>query len=416
MSKSPNTSDREEIGSRISSGMAMPAFFLLFSVQLKEPFTGFPELPSEITPFPDTYPEAYNTLIYEFERRTLGEMFLETKRISHWPLGRILFNNSDSHLPEHADVFLLYHKAGVAVWEVWLPAPEQPINFDIWNNWLNLEDLDSLARKTWEILRPINLKLAGTTSDSVNYFPITILIISQNALTALTEQYGQDVIKMLFQDRSSRGWQKEVVAQELNRNYCVRENEITLFSRRGGIDICELESKKTNTDVSNRLPPHNVLPFLLNAELLLNERAILVKLYEKMSLSIPDSIEELLQIKQEILDGREEYYGAIITTNRFSDRVLSDGTKIFGIDELHQAVMDRLDAVSFEITMRYQKKMTLFQFWLTIVFGATEIGFIASGIATWYYYKNLWLVLAWTVGTALISGFFLVFIFRKKLK
>jgi hypothetical protein len=33
--------------------------------------------------------------------------------------------------------------------------------------------------------------------------------------------------------------------------------------------------------------------------------------------------------------------------------------------------------------------MTLLQFWLTVVFGATEIGFIASGIAAWYYRTEL---------------------------
>jgi len=78
--------------------------------------------------------------------------------------------------------------------------------------------------------------------------------------------------------------------------------------------------------------------------------------------------------------------------------------------------MDRLDTVSFAITTRYQKRMTLMQFWLTVVFGATEIGFIASGIATWYYRAELWTVLAWTVGATLVSGLILVLLLRGKLE
>jgi len=54
---------------------------------------------------------------------------------------------------------------------------------------------------------------------------------------------------------------------------------------------------------------------------------------------------------------------------------------LLGIGDLYEAVMDRLDAVSFALTTRYQKRMTLLQFWLTIVFGATEIGFIGGADA-----------------------------------
>ena len=79
-------------------------------------------------------------------------------------------------------------------------------------------------------------------------------------------------------------------------------------------------------------------------------------------------------------------------------------------------VMNRLEAVSFEITTRYQQRMTVLQFWLTIVFGATEIGTIASGIATWHYRTDLDMVLVWTIGAALVSGLALVALLWGKLK
>ncbi|MDM7912712.1 MAG: hypothetical protein QUS09_06410, partial [Methanotrichaceae archaeon] len=62
------------------------------------------------------------------------------------------------------------------------------------------------------------------------------------------------------------------------------------------------------------------------------------------------------------------------------------------------------------------KHMTLLQFWLTVVFGATEIGFIATSIATWYYRADLGAVLAWTVGTALASGLLLTLLLRRRLE
>jgi len=60
--------------------------------------------------------------------------------------------------------------------------------------------------------------------------------------------------------------------------------------------------------------------------------------------------------------------------------------------------------------------MTLMQFWLTIVFGASEIGFIAASIATWYYRTGLWTVLAWTIGSALASGLLLALLLKGKVE
>jgi len=60
--------------------------------------------------------------------------------------------------------------------------------------------------------------------------------------------------------------------------------------------------------------------------------------------------------------------------------------------------------------------MTALQFWLTVVFGATEIGFIAASIATWYDASGLGTVLAWTVGAAALSGGILVALLRRRIR
>jgi hypothetical protein len=143
---------------------------------------------------------------------------------------------------------------------------------------------------------------------------------------------------------------------------------------------------------------------------------VLIHLYEQLSRHVPCSVDELLVIKQNVLDELEEYSGAITNATRFSDLVTSDGEYLFGLDNLYDAVVNRLDVISFEITTRYQNSMTLLQFWLTVVFGAAEIGFIASGIATWYYDTGLGLVLAWTIGITVVSGLILILLLRGKLK
>ena len=69
----------------------------------------------------------------------------------------------------------------------------------------------------------------------------------------------------------------------------------------------------------------------------------------------------------------------------------------------------------FALTTRYQQGMTEMQFWLTVVFGATEIGNIASGIAVWSYRNELGDVLAWTVGASLLTAGVLVALLRRRM-
>ena len=50
------------------------------------------------------------------------------------------------------------------------------------------------------------------------------------------------------------------------------------------------------------------------------------------------------------------------------------------------------------------------------MFGATEIGFIAASIATWYYHSGLGTVQAWTLGASVVSGAIRVALLRHRLK
>jgi len=393
-----------------------PAFVLLFSIRLKGAFKGFDTSHPGVAPLPSGEAQAYMAGLTEFERRLLGKAFLETRRITRWPLGRIALEGLAENSPTHADVFLLSHKSGVALWEVWLPAPSQTFDASRWINWLDPEGEDGLVTRLWRILGSINHQITGKSTWSGLYFPLILLRVPLQPLTTFIEQHGPDIVRLLFLDHSHKPLKPEVVAEELSRDYCARQGGMTLLARRSGIDLRETAEDVTEDTPSNNLPPKSALPFLITLELLLLEHAVLQHLYDRLSRHIPKSVEELITLKQEVIDGLEEYYGAITNATRFSDAVTADGETLLGVGDIYDAVTERMEAVSFAITTRSQRQMTLLQFWLTIVFGASEIGFIAASISTWYYHTGLGAVLAWTVGAALVTGLGLALLLKGKVE
>jgi hypothetical protein len=400
----------------LASTAVEPAFVLLFSIRLKGAFKGFDTSHPGVTPLPTGEAQAYMTGLTEFERRLLGKAFLETRRITRWPLGRIALEGSAENSPTHADVYLLSHKSGVALWEVWLPAPSQTFDASRWINWLDPEVEDGLVARVWRVLGAVNHQITGKPTWSGLYFPLILLRVPLQPLTTFIEQHGPDIVRLLFLDHSHKPLKPEVVAEELSRDYCARQGGMTLLARRSGIDLRETAEDVTEDAPSNNLPPKSALPFLITLELLLLEHAVLQHLYDRLSRHIPKSVEELITLKQEVIDGLEEYYGAITNATRFSDAVTADGETLLGVGDIYDAVTERMEAVSFAITTRSQRQMTLLQFWLTIVFGASEIGFIAASIATWYYHTGLGAVLAWAIGASLVSGLVLVLLLRGKVE
>lgn len=392
-----------------------PAFMLLFSIHPPRVFTGFGTSSAGIAPLPPRQLDGYVTHLAEFETQLLGTAFVESRRMTRWPLGRIALDGFSPDVPTYADVYLISHKSGAALWEVWLPAPDQPFDASRWIGWLDPEDKDGLIARLWHVLGPVNKEITGKATWSGLYFPLTIIRTPQYPLKTVVERHRTDLVHLLFLDHLRRPFKPGLVDEELSRDYCGREGGLTLLSRRSGLDVHGWEDHSAGTREAG-LPPKSALPFLITIELLLIERTVLTHLYGHLSQRMPGSVDELLALKQEVLDALEEYYGTITKATRLSDAVTADGERLLGLGDLYDAVKDRLDTVSFAITTRYQKRMTLFQFWLTIVFGATEIGFIASGIATWYYRTGLAAVIGWTVGASLVSALVLVILLRGKIE
>jgi hypothetical protein len=393
-----------------------PAFMLLFSTHLSKPFSGFGTLPAGVTPFSPEEEQAYLAQFVDFEGRLLGDTFLETHRITRWPLGRVQLSRTKSDAPSYADVSLIVHKSGVALWEAWFPAASQMLDAARWIAWLDQDADDGLPAQLWKILAPINRRIAGSDTWSGLYFPTTLIRASQYPFDTIIDSHGSDIIRLLFLDHSPWILRADVVREELEGNYCMREGGLTLLGRRSAVDVYARERGSDDKSLPS-LPPRAAYPLIITMEILLIERATLQHVYGRLSENTLRSVDELLALKQDVLDALEEYYGAITTATRFSEAVTSNGEQLLGIIDLYDAVIDRLESVSFDITTRYQKRQTVLQFWLTIVFGAVEIGWLASGIASWYYpAPALFPVLAWTIGTTLAAALILSLALRKQIE
>lgn len=404
-----------DVDSKAHDGVIVePTFVLLFSVQMTGAFSGFCSSAQNVTPLGSEHLQAYDARLSELERHVFGEDFAAAGRTKRWPLGRIAIPHEgrDAGFPSQADVYLVTHTTGTAIWEAWLHGPSQPLDALRWIAWLDPDAEDGLPALLWHELASIN----GTISGNAAYrglFPLTVIRSQQAPLEAIIEKHGEDIVRLLLRSRSKQRLRPEIVRRELAQNYCVQQGGLMLISRRSGLDLHGKEDIE-NTN-GHLLSPSSALPFLIVIESLLIERTVLQQLYQQLSQSMPRSVEELLTLKQNILDGLEEYYGAITDANRIGDEVTAAAEPLLGIENLYQAVMTRLDAVSFEITTLYQKRTTVLQSWLTLVFGVTGIGSIASGIATWHYKTELSMVLAWTVGTSILAAIVIALLLRGKL-
>jgi len=235
---SEQRTDRSLINSNTSATLAIePAFVLLFSIHLKGAFKGFGTLPNGIAPLPPEQSGEYVTRLAEFEARLLGKTFREAGRLARSPLGRVALDGLPKDAPTHADVYLLAHKSGVALWEVWLPAPSQPFDAPRWIGWLDAELEDGLIARLWRVLGPVNKEIAGKPAWSGLYFPLTLLRAPQHPLETVVERHGTDLVHLLFLDHSHRAFKPELVADELGRDYCAREGGMTLLARRSGLDV-----------------------------------------------------------------------------------------------------------------------------------------------------------------------------------
>jgi hypothetical protein len=393
---------------------ARPGFLLLFRLQADSSLATSFSARGDAEPIPAELAKTYLEQLDFVESRLLGRRYLEGERIRRIALGRIALPKSvDGAGPENADLYLLTHVSGVTLCEVWVSAPAQVFDATRWIEWLDPDSENALPALLQKALRPL-LKTPVDEPVFQSYFALSIVRVLDMPLASVLPDRAEEIVRLLFLDSSPRRLKPEVVKEELARDYCGRQGGLILLSRRSGVELHGTDD--AFDDERRDLPVKTALPFLITVELLLIELSVLRRLHEQLSDRLPMSIEDLLELRQHILDELEEYYGTVTAVNRFSDAITTDGERLLGITDLYDAVMQRLDAASFAITTRYQQRTTLLQFWLTVVFGAVGIGAIAADVAGWHNPANLAATLVWTAGTAVVSGLLMVAMLWRNLR
>jgi len=338
------------------------------------------------------------------ERRLLGDRYQRAQRVTRRAVGRLPLGA----VPEGeavADVYRTVHVSGAAAWEVWLTVPAQPLGVQDWIDRLSLTAESSLAARVWRALNAVT----GDGDDGLIeapelYLPFSILRVEGHDLAAVLARMGTDLVRLLHLDGSKEPFKPAFVAHELAQDFCLREGGLSLLSPRSALDLhCGLADKE-----------QAALPLLISLELLVLERAVLRGFHERLTGERTKQLDELLQIKRDVADGLEEYYGSLAIGNVFSAQAMALGQSLLGIDDLHRSVISRLDMVAFGITTRLEQQTSRVSLGLAIVFGAIGNGFLAASITSWYYAdaSALGSVIAWTIATTLVTALLIAVLLR----
>lgn len=388
-----------------------PTFVLLFAVT-PDAAAGRGGTVTGVQPIPDEVAAAHRDRIEGLQQRLLGEPYLQARRLVRTSVGRLPLPGRDFE-PAFADIHLVVHKSGAAVWEVWLAAPPQPIDVVRWAGWLDMEAADSLARRIWDRLAPSGPKAASTPKMML---PLAVLRYREGYLDHLIERHAHDLVKLLHRDTSPERFKARFVQNELEGDFCRREQGLSLLARNGALDVHAQPGPSPDADDADLPLPRSTLPLLVTLELLCLERAVLRSFLDRFTRGVYGTMDDLVQLRRDIFDGLEEYYGTLAKTHGYTAEATARGEALFGIDDLFESVVDRLEALTFEITTRSQQSVSRLGFWLTTSFGAIETGFVAASIATWYYSSNLGAVLGWTIGVTLVTALVISSLLRWRLK
>ena len=128
------------------------------------------------------------------------------------------------------------------------------------------------------------------------------------------------------------------------------------------------------------------------------------------------TVDDLIGLRRKIFENLEEYYGTLAKTHSYTADSIARGEVLFGIDDLFDAVVDRLEALTFEITTRNQRSVNRLGLWLTTSFGAIQTGSVAASVAVWYYKGNLLAVLGWTVGVTFVTALTIARLFQWRVR
>ncbi len=391
---------------------------LLLPVAAPRDFAGFAGRVDGIDPLPAEAARARMDQLHEVQAALLGHEYLESRRLTRWPLGRVrLPGDADGQGPDCADLFLVTHTAGAAVWEAWMSVPDQPLDPARLIAWLLPDQGKSPAAVVRERVGTVTRRVLSAPEPD-EAFPFTILRLpsERTSLDDVVANLAEDLVRVLYLDRSHLSLKRRVVDEELARDFCLREGGISLLSIHSALDLRVGEGMGTDPASATVLAPRNALPLLVSVELLLIERAVLRLFHRRLQGdAVPRSLPRLIELKAEVLDGLAEYRGTVAESNRFSTEVTSYGEAVLGLDVLYATLTERLDALTFEITTVYQQSTNVLQFALTVVVGSFQAASVAAVIAAVAYRQEPGLVFAWAGGVAIAAAASITAVLHRRL-
>ncbi|MDG7044467.1 MAG: hypothetical protein JRN19_04475 [Nitrososphaerota archaeon] len=92
------------------------------------------------------------------------------------------------------------------------------------------------------------------------------------------------------------------------------------------------------------------------------------------------------------------------------------GQRIFGINDLYDSIIDRLDAVVFDITTNYSRNSNTLSFWLTVLFGSLDTGLLTESIVSIYYIHNLPTIIGWTALVTVLTSLTIYLLLYRKIR
>lgn len=389
-----------------SPATVAPVFVLLFAMtpdaaaERATPFDGLQPISGDAS-------QSQRSRMELLQRHLFGESYSQASRLKRTAVGRLSLPGHAGELT-HADIHHVIHNCGAAVWEVSLFGPPQPVDVARWIGWLDLESRDSPARIIWDKL---TADRQGKASIPELYVPMAVLRFRDGTLGEIVERHGRELVTLLHRNASGARFKSGFVRSELAADLCRDEDGLWLLARNGAIDV-----NAHSNDAEESQLPRDTLPLLLTLEVLCLDRSVLRSFLDLFAQRAYGTVDDLIQLRRKIFDDLEEYYGTLAKTHSYTADAIARGETLFGIDDLFEAVVDRLEALTFEITTRNQQSVNRLGLWLTTSFGAIETGFVAASIGTWYYTTNLYAVLGWTVGVTFATAFAIATFLRWKMK